>query len=160
MAEDVIPSNIEDWQLVPDTNGHLHLVDINAINEDMEPQFNARNDITFRLYTRTNPTFSRTVRIANNNDLSGSNFNGANPSRYHIHGWHGGGVLTGSGIRRAWLNRISCNVFTVDWGAGASTIYYPTARNRVAAVATVVAEFIDWVHTRTNTPFSGVSVIG
>jgi pimeloyl-ACP methyl ester carboxylesterase len=160
VAEDVIASNSEDWQLVPDTNGHLHLVDINALDTDMEPQFNARNDMTFRLFTRLNPTISRTVRIANNGDLSGSNFNGANPSRYHIHGWQGGGTFTGSGIRRAWLDRISCNVFTVDWGAGASTINYVTARNRVPAVAAVVAEFIDWVHAQTNTPFSAVSVIG
>lgn len=138
----------------------MHLVDINAVDTEMEPHFNAPNDMVFRLFTRQNPTISRTIRLNNNNDLSGSNFNGANPSRYHIHGWQGGGVFTGSGIRRAWLDRISCNVFTVDWGAGASTINYITARNRVPNVAQVVANFIDWVHTRTNTPFSSVSVIG
>jgi len=149
----------EDWQLVPDHHGNLHLVDINA-EVEIEPLFTARSDMIFRLFTRLNPTISRTVRIANNADLSGSNFNGNNPSRYHIHGWQGGGVTTGSGIRRAWLDRISCNVFTVDWGAGARTINYLTARNRVPAVATVVAEFIDWINAQTNTPFSAVSVIG
>ncbi len=106
----------------------MHLVDINAVDTEMEPLFNARNDMTFRLFTRLNPTISRTVRIANNGDLSGSNFNAANPSRYHIHGWQGGGTFTGSGIRRAWLDRISANVFTVDWGAGASTINYLTGK--------------------------------
>jgi len=146
--------------LVPDSNGVLHLVDINAVDMEAEPLFNAANDIVFRSFTRLNPTISRTIRINNNNDLSSSNFNPSNPSRYHIHGWQGGGTFTGSGIRRAWLDRISCNVFTVDWGTGASTINYVTARNRVGAVATVVAQFIDWVHTRTNTPFSSVSVIG
>lgn len=147
--------------MVPDSNGFMHLIDINAVvDTDMEPLFNARNDMIFRLFTRLNPTISRQVRIDNNADLSGSNFNPSNPSRYHIHGWQGGGTFTGSGIRRAWLDRISANVFTVDWGAGASTINYITARNRVPAAATVVANFIDWVHTRTNAPFSSVSVIG
>jgi pimeloyl-ACP methyl ester carboxylesterase len=155
-----VESNTEDWQLVPDSNGILHLVDINAVDITIEPLFNANNDMIFRLFTRLNPTISRQVRINNNADLSGSNFNPSNPSRYHIHGWQGGGVFTGSGIRRAWLDRISCNVFTVDWGAGAGTINYLTARNRVPAVAQVVANFIDWVHERTNTPFAGVNVIG
>lgn len=155
-----VESNTEDWQLVPDSNGILHLVDINDVDTENEPLFNANNDMIFRLFTRLNPTISRTIRINNNADLSGSNFNPNNPSRYHIHGWQGGGTFTGSGIRRAWLDRISCNVFTVDWGAGAGTINYLTARNRVPAVAQVVANFIDWVHERTNAPFASVSVIG
>jgi len=146
--------------LIPDSNGNLHLVDIHALDMGAEPLFNARNDMVFRLFTRLNPTISRTVRIDNNADLSGSNFNPNNPSRYHIHGWQGGGTFTGSGIRRAWLDRISCNVFTVDWGAGASSLNYVTARNRVGAVATVVANFIDWVNVRTGAPFNSVSVIG
>lgn len=131
---------------MPDTNGYMHLVDINSVDTEMEPLFNARNDMVFRLFTRSNPTISRTIRISNNADLTGSNFAAGNPSRYHIHGWQGGGVFTGSGIRRAWLDRINANVFTVDWGSGASTINYLTARNRVPAVAAVVANFIDWVH--------------
>jgi len=157
---EAVSSNQEDWQLVPDTKGIMHLVDINAVDMEVEPLFNAANDIVYRLFTRLNPTISRTIRVANNGDLSGSNFNGNNPSRYHIHGWQGGGTFTGSGIRRAWLDRISCNVFTVDWGAGASTINYITARNRVPAVATQVARFIDWVNQQTGTPFSLVSVTG
>lgn len=145
---------------MPDTNGILHLIDINNVDTENEPLFNAANDVIFRSFTRLNPTISRTVRLRNNADLTSSNFNGNNPSRYHIHGWQGGGTFTGSGIRRAWLDQLSCNVFTVDWGAGASTINYLTARNRVGAVATVVANFIDWVHERTNTPFSNVVVAG
>lgn len=43
----------ENWQWIPTINGEMEYVDINAINMEMEPAFNARNDIIFRLFTRS-----------------------------------------------------------------------------------------------------------
>lgn len=78
--------NTEDWQLVPDTDGNLHLVDISAVNMDNEIAWNAQNDIVFRLFTRANPTAAQTVVLNNNAQLQASNYNPANPTRFHIHG--------------------------------------------------------------------------
>lgn len=78
--------NTEDWQLVPDTDGNLHLVDINAIDLGMEPAFNAPTDIIFRLFTRQNPTAAQTIPLNNNAVLNNSNYNPALQTRFHIHG--------------------------------------------------------------------------
>lgn len=78
--------NTEDWQLVPDTDGNLHLVDINAVNAEMEPAFNAPTDVVFRLFTRQNPTAAQTVQLNNNAQLTASNYNPALQTRFHIHG--------------------------------------------------------------------------
>jgi pancreatic triacylglycerol lipase len=45
------------------------------------------------------------------------------------------------------MNRGSFNVIVVDWGAGAKTLNYIAARNRVSNVGTVVAQFIDFLAT-------------
>lgn len=85
VGQEYVESNTEDWQLVPDEDGNLHLVDINAVNMDMEPQFVA-GDIIFRLFTRANPTAAQTIVFNNNAQLTASNYNPALQTRFHIHG--------------------------------------------------------------------------
>lgn len=85
-SEVVQEENTEDWQLVPDTDGNLHLVDIKAVDSEMEPAFNAPTDVIFRLFTRTNPTAAQTVALNNNAQLTASNYNPALQTRFHIHG--------------------------------------------------------------------------
>jgi hypothetical protein len=155
-----VEENTEDWQLVPDSDGNLHMVDIKAVDLSNEPFFNAPTDIIFRLFTRTNPTAAQTVQLNNNAQLTASNYNPALQTRFHIHGWNGGGAATGASIRTAWLNAINCNVFTVDWGAGAQTPNYLAARNRVNAVGAVIAQYIDWLNLSRSQAFSGVSIAG
>lgn len=48
----------------------------------------------------------------------------------------------------------------VDWSAGGSTLNYITARNRVGAVASVIARFIDNLHAINFVQFEKVHVIG
>lgn len=73
----------EDWQLIPDTEGALHLVDVKrAIIEDVEPAFNARAQVRFLLFTRSNPLQGRLIPINNAAQLSASHFNHAHPARY------------------------------------------------------------------------------
>lgn len=84
--------NQEDWQLVPDDNGKLHLVDIKSsdVNE-VGPTFVGMQDIVFRLYTRNNPNVPQVIRINNQGDLANSFFNPSHQTRFMIHGWLGGG---------------------------------------------------------------------
>lgn len=51
------------------------------------------------------------------------------------------------------------NVFTVDWGIGATTPNYILARNRVNDAGQVVAQFIDFLNAN-GLPFSSVGLIG
>lgn len=75
-------------------------------------------------------------------------------------GWNGGGATTGAPIRTAWLNAINCNVFTVDWGAGAQTPNYILARNRVNLAGQTVAQYVDWLNLARGQAFSAVSIAG
>lgn len=82
----------EDWQLVPDDKGKLHLVDIKSSGvTEVGPAFVGTRDIVFRLYTRSNPNTAQVIRIGNQGDLANSFFNPTHQTRYMIHGWLGGG---------------------------------------------------------------------
>ncbi|KAJ6645742.1 Lipase member H [Pseudolycoriella hygida] len=152
-------SNDEDWQLVPDSNGRLHMVDIKNVDPIVEPSFVAINDMIFRLWTRSNPNAGQVIQIHNNAELDSSNFNPALQTRFHCHGWGTGGPNMGSNIRVALLSQGDFNIFIADWGAGSNTLNYITARNRVNQVGAVVAQFVDWINLR-GVPFSAITIIG
>jgi len=149
----------EDWHLVPDTDGRMHLVDINNVDMEAEPLFNAETDVIFRLWTRDNPTAGQVVGLNNNAQLAASNFLASRQTRWHAHGWNGGGANTGAAVRSALLNHVDCNVFVVDWGAGAQTPNYIAARNRVGAVGAVIARYMVWINSH-GVPYSQMQSIG
>jgi len=143
-----VADNTEDWQLVPDTDGFLHLVDINAVDMEAEPLFVPAADIVIRLRTRQNTGAGFTVGLNNNAQLSASNFVASRPfTVYHIHGWNGGGAATGAAMSTAILNNQDANVFAVDWGVGAQTVNYIAARNRVGGVGGHCANYAVWLNS-------------
>lgn len=75
-----VSSNEEDWQLVPDTDGKLHLVDIKNVDLGIEPSFVAFNDIVFRLSTRTH--LAVPITINNNAQLDASSFKYSTQENY------------------------------------------------------------------------------
>lgn len=149
----------EDWQLVPDSDGKLHMVDTKCVDTGVEPLFDASNDMIFRLWTRSNPNAGQIIQINNDPQLDSSHFNPSLQTRFHCHGWGTGGPNMGSNIRVALLEQANFNIFIADWGAGSNTLNYITARNRVNEVGAVVAQFIDWINLR-GVPFSAITVIG
>jgi len=151
--------NQEDWQLVPDANGRLHLVDVANKVDDVGPSFVGLNDMVFRLHTRSNMNAPQVIRINNQADLANSFFNPLHQTRFMIHGWLGGGdgeLDNGLPIMRAFINRGDFNFFMVDWSIGAETLNYILARNRVNEVGDVVARFITFL----GQPTSQISVMG
>jgi len=158
-ASESIETAEEDWHLVPDADGKLHLVDIRALDMEVEPRFVPFTDVIFRLFTTSNPTAPQVITIYNDAQLLASNFNPALQTRFTIHGWNGGGPLAGAFLRNAFLQHGSFNVFTVDWGLGSITPNYPLARGRVTAVGQLVAQFIDWINTH-GASFASISVTG
>ncbi|XP_037034319.1 lipase member H-like [Bradysia coprophila] len=111
---------------------------------------------------RNNPTTpeAQIIRIHDSDALSRSFFNVNHPTRFHIHGWNGGGQNTVASIRNAFLNRgDNFNVFTVDWGVGATTPNSILACNRVNDAGHVVAQFIDFLNAN-GLSFNSIGLIG
>ncbi|XP_058467030.1 pancreatic triacylglycerol lipase-like [Malaya genurostris] len=150
--------------VVVDANGDWHLVNSNPFTEvdvELEPLFNAETDIVFRLFTRSNPNEAQTLVLDDSASVQNSNFNGNHPTRLTIHGWNGDGTsgLHGN-IRSNYFAVGDFNVINVDWGAGANTINYITARNRVDAVGEIVSRMIDTLVSASGTSRNSISIIG
>ena len=76
------------WAILPDSEGLLHLIDLNPFEELAEPLFVPENDIRFLLYTRQNPATPQII-TADLASLQNSNFNPNHETRFTIHGWQG-----------------------------------------------------------------------
>lgn len=133
------------WQMVPDGDGHMHLID--TLAEDVESFWNPAVDVFFVLHTRRNPTAGQ--RLARTTaSLQGSQWNSASAgTRFIIHGWNNNHQSpVNVQITSAFLAAADHNVVRVDWGVGANNPNYLTSRNRVPDAASQVASFIDWLH--------------
>nr|API65148.1 lipase [Culex pipiens pallens] len=147
IGEEHVPT--DEWALVPDGNGHLHLVNTDPYGlaglEEPEPLFNPATDTIFRLFTRNN-------RNAGHNP--------GRQTRFIIHGWNNNGESpVNVNIRNAYLDRADMNVIVVDWGAGAQNPNYITARNHINAVGQTVANFVDFLSNNGLT-FHNVYIVG
>lgn len=60
----------------------------------------------------------------------------------------------------AQMNDIFFKMITVDWNAGAGTVNYITARNRVSEVGRFVATVVDFLHLNNFVQFPNLHVIG
>lgn len=155
-----LPSE-EDWHLVPNGEGGMHLVDINMPVEDTEPMFTPATDVIFTVFTNLNPTVGQRIFLNNAASLASSNFNAAHPTRFLIHGWNQNGAAGfNTQTRNRFLARGNFNVIVVDWGAGAQTANYVLAAGRVGPTGTVCSNFVDFVNLHSGAPFGSISVIG
>ncbi|XP_065073522.1 phospholipase A1 VesT1.02-like, partial [Ochlerotatus camptorhynchus] len=141
----------EQWTLVPDGNGHLHLVNTDPYGLESqgepEPFFNAATDTIFRLFTRANRNTAGHVITNGNAATLGQFWSPARQTRFIIHGWNNnGGSPVNTLIRNAYLDRGDFNVITVDWGVGAQNPNYVTSRNHINAVGATVASFIEFLN--------------
>jgi pancreatic triacylglycerol lipase len=149
------------WEVIPHSDGTLHMVDLATYEVDPEPNFDPVADIFFVLFTNSNPTVGQRVNIFDAASLAASNFNPANPTRFTIHGWGGSENSTPhEQMRNAYFMRGNFNCFTVDWAAGAQTINYITARNRVGVTGEVVGQFILWLESQAGMSLDSVLVLG
>lgn len=146
------------FAMVPDESG-WKLVNI---NEDPEPEnfFTPENDIVFTLFTNENRDGHR-IHWNDDSWIAGSGFNPSLPTRITIHGWNGGptsGVNTA--VRESLFNTGRFNVIQVDWSAGAGTVNYVSARNRVGPTGVVVANLLRLISAQTGADYRLMSVIG
>jgi pancreatic triacylglycerol lipase len=149
------------WEMVPDADGTLRMIDLNTYEAEPEGHFVGVQDMVFILFTRSNPTVGQVIQLNNAGSLAASNFNPAHPTRFTIHGWNGGaGASPNAMMRNAYLGRGDFNCITVDWGVGAQTANYIAARNRVGEAGQVTAMFINFLEASGGLNINTVSVIG
>ncbi|XP_058839272.1 lipase member H-A-like [Topomyia yanbarensis] len=137
------------WNVAPDDAGNLHLIatDLDLHQQDLgyeEPLFDPETDIIFRLFTRSNPDTPQLIYWNDPQSLLDSVFDRTHPTRFTIHGWVSGEDANVHRLIRDNLLALGdFNVINVDWGAGAQTINYVQARNRVGVVGDIVSRFIN-----------------
>lgn len=151
----------DEYNYVPDEDQKLvykHYLDI----EDPEPfRFNPERDIEYILFTRSNPTTGQILDIGNAASIRNSNFNSRHPTRFLIHGWNNDrNSAFNIMIRNAYLETGNFNVIVVDWGRGANTINYVSARNRVHPVGVVTANFIDTLVSIASLNTRNTAIVG
>lgn len=71
-------------------------MDVNPIEAEPEPFFNAETDTGFLLFTRSNPTVAQRITWTSAS-VQNSNFNSAHPVRIMIHGFNSG---PGNSVRK------------------------------------------------------------
>lgn len=99
------------WALVPDNEGRMHLMDLNPIEVEVEPAFNADNDVFFVLFTRRNPTSGQRLSF-NAAAIRNTNWNSAaGGTRFIVHGFNNNHQSpVNVDITRAFLARADHNV--------------------------------------------------
>ncbi|CAG9812020.1 unnamed protein product [Chironomus riparius] len=155
-----IEYNAPRFGIAPDEDGRMHVFDMNAAEVEPEPSFNADTDVIFLLFTRRNRNAGQRITF-DMNTVRNSNWIAGNGARFIIHGWNSN-QNTGMNtfIRNSLLDRADHNVVVVDWGAGAQTPNYLTARNRVGAVGAAVARLVNAMRTAALTAPARVIIIG
>lgn len=145
-----------------------------------ELAFNAEADTRFLLFTRLNPVIGQQLGFRDLPSLSNSNYNANLPTRVVIHGFQSDPssdvniLLTAAYLRHSDANVIvgmtkklkslKCEIMKhrnlVDWSAGAGTINYIAARNRVFQVGPLLSRFLDFLHENNALDFSRLIVAG
>lgn len=132
-------------------------------NESVEitPSFEALRDVRFLVFTRFNPVHGQQVLFNDLSSISASLYNPSRPTRFIIHGFQSDASSDiNIVITAAYLRSYDVNVIVVDWGLGANTINYITARNRVPEVGGLIANYIDFLHEHNMLDFGRLYVIG
>jgi hypothetical protein len=164
-AADPFPNGLtfqleEEWNLVPDEFDVLQPMHRNELF-DFSPFFRAERDVNFVLFTAENPAVGHSLQLSNIDTIFETNFNPSLPIRFIIHGWFNNEDSdVNRFIRTAYLSRGDVNVIVVDWGRGARTINYISARNRVSQVADVTARFIDRLVELTGISTQNINIVG
>lgn len=144
LTANAVPYGLDpEYAMVPEVDGTWKLINI---NEDPEAEgfFEAGTDVYFSLFTRSNPTTGHPLwRNDAGVSVGQSHFNAEHGTRVIIHGWNtDGNALVNSLVREAYLAKGDFNVIVVDWGLGANTINFISAKNRVPSVGAVTGELI------------------
>jgi pancreatic triacylglycerol lipase len=112
--------------------------------------------ITYKLFTRQNPSVGQYIFYSNPQSLMMSYFNNAKPTRLIIHGaGQNGNSPINTVLTKSYLTRDDFNVIVTDWSSVASPIYQ-YARLKVNMVGMAVSKYITWL----NPNYTSLHLIG
>ncbi|KAG5668674.1 hypothetical protein PVAND_016605 [Polypedilum vanderplanki] len=148
------------WTITRDGEGNMHLVDLNPVDAEVEPAFDAWTDTFFLLFTRSNPTVGQRITWTRES-IEQSHFRRGGQVRVLAHGWGGSSSSSENlSTTREFLALGDYNVIVVDWSVGAGSANYITSRNRVGITGQVVARLIDYLDEIGFATHSNVNVVG
>ncbi|XP_053658084.1 lipase member H-like [Anopheles marshallii] len=133
---------------VPKDTGELECLTVEELERlkqlESAKRFDAESATRFLLWTeKTNPEERTELKFNDLSALQNSTFDPRNPTRILVHGWLSDWKSDAvRGLSRAYVAKGAYNVIGIDWSAGSSTIVYPAARLRVAAVGAAIAKQI------------------
>jgi pimeloyl-ACP methyl ester carboxylesterase len=138
----------------------MHLLDLNPVDAEVEPAFDAEADTFFLLFTRSNPTEGQIITWSRDS-IESSHFRRGGQVRVLAHGW-GATSTNHENLRHTaeFLALGDYNVIVTDWSVGAGAVNYITSRNRVGVTGAVVARLIDFLHEIEYADHSNVNMIG
>ncbi|XP_073960380.1 pancreatic triacylglycerol lipase-like [Choristoneura fumiferana] len=143
-------------------DGKMYDVDLEA-----EPDMELLDEVTrnpannlYLLFTRRNSILPQTLTMNNANSITNSNFNANVPTIVIAHGWLSNQYTEPNPtVRRAYLNKMDCNIITVDWRRLAQSDY-TTAALGVPAVGRGVGQFLRFLNQVTGARFNNMHLIG
>ncbi|KAF4517958.1 hypothetical protein B566_EDAN005325 [Ephemera danica] len=148
------------WILIPTEGGELHLA---AFGNPPEPEKTVKQDfdpfieITFHLFTRSNPTEAVQVYVGN---LNNSAYDPLKPTRFIVHGYNSyffsGGNLA---MKDAFLRAEDCNVVGVDWSGPGGGPLYNVCRNNAKPTGDYLGLFYDFLVSVGST-FAALHCVG
>ncbi|CAO1423839.1 unnamed protein product [Diamesa tonsa] len=128
---------------------------------EISPSFDAFRDVRFILNTLSNPNPLNGQFVNNSALLGASHFSSARSTRFIIHGFQSDASSDfSSRVQMEYIRAVSVNIIRVDWGIGANTIDYVTARNRVNAVGILIAQYIDMAARDHGLDLRTVTLVG
>ncbi|KAL1464551.1 hypothetical protein WDU94_004184, partial [Cyamophila willieti] len=121
---------------------------------------NEPEDITFMLFTRTNPYTPDFLRGGYEMDLRNSHMNRDLTTVFYIHGFTEQATgESGTGIKDAYLRRDDFNIILVDWSSLSAFPWYTNAASNTKIVGHFIANFIRFLVSK-GYPLERMHVIG
>ena len=151
----------EEWYTIPQVDGSMQLMSRQQILDHIlmsaTLRFDVPKDTRYMLHTKANPEGVR-IFLDEDENLLAAGFNPDHPVRFTIHGWNGDTTSDVNAVAE-FLEAGNFNHIVVDWSAGAGTINYIDARNRVPEVAKHVGLMAAFL-VRMGSSWSNIYVIG
>lgn len=131
-----------------------------AFGASIEPSYNPAEDAKILLYTRTNRNAAVELSF-DANQIRNSPFLASRETRVITHGWGGDGETDFiTGAVPALLDNGDFNIIVIDWSAGAQTINYASAVQRVNPTGTYIGSFLDFLQENGFVNYARVKLIG
>ncbi|XP_015113174.1 pancreatic triacylglycerol lipase [Diachasma alloeum] len=126
----------------------------------LEPVLTPERDVTFHLFTRSNPGKGSALKVGDSMALKDSQFMPDRGLKVVIHGWTDKGTTKWLKIIRSnYLSEEDCNVVIVNWFP-ISIKEYHVAAKLTEQIGAYVGEFLHFLNAETNISLANVHILG